>query len=313
MREPIHLFTTSEGRKILYDPDYWDAMNITYPINNFSDHMWTFVIITFLYFLAHQILRIFFILPFGKRWVVHNNGTIVPGQKIDRSVPPDEDELFKFEQAAWRFLYHSFNLGVGLYMLSGQEWVFDVTSYSHDWPELPFPFELRIIYILCICAYIYNFILMFVEPRQKDFWPMFTHHVTTLFLTLSSWYFGHVRAGVLVVILTDIADPIMDLAKVFLYGAHTTLADITFALFGVVFIVSRNYYFPRYILYHSAFYTWNKDGRLVNWCESIIPGLYVLQVLFIYWGYLIIKMAVGMYIKGEERGDIREIKKEKDD
>ena len=45
-----------------------------------------------------------------------------------------------------------------------------------------------------------------IEERRKDHWQMFTHHVITIFLMLSSYYTNFTRIGCLIMVLMDWCD-----------------------------------------------------------------------------------------------------------
>eukprot|EP01130_Rhizamoeba_saxonica_P005737 TRINITY_DN2278_c0_g1_i1.p1 TRINITY_DN2278_c0_g1~~TRINITY_DN2278_c0_g1_i1.p1 ORF type:complete len:199 (+),score=39.20 TRINITY_DN2278_c0_g1_i1:224-820(+) len=165
----------------------------------------------------------------------------------------------------------------------------------------------RLFYLYQLGAYTYGtFSTMFIEPPQKDFWEMLIHHGATLLLVALSYIGNHYRTGISILVLTDISDPFMELAKVFLYSGATAAADVLFATFAVVFLVSRNIIYPIYVLPAATRY-----GAIVPYGYRMVFCLYVLQMLFIFWGYLIIKMAVGMYINGDEKNDSRDVAQEK--
>ena len=49
---------------------------------------------------------------------------------------------------------------------------------------------------------------------------MFFHHLVTMILVGCSYLLGYFRIGVIVMILHDISDPIMEIAKIFHYGKN---------------------------------------------------------------------------------------------
>lgn len=59
---------------------------------------------------------------------------------------------------------------------------------------------------------------LFVQPKQKDFPAMIIHHATTIFLIYMSYMWGFHRIGSVILLTHDIADPIMEVAKCFLYS-----------------------------------------------------------------------------------------------
>lgn len=65
--------------------------------------------------------------------------------------------------------------------------------------------------------YIYTSFAIFFEPKMKDRNEMMLHHVVTLSLLISSYMGNLVKYGLSILILHDIADPLMELAKICFY------------------------------------------------------------------------------------------------
>jgi hypothetical protein len=83
----------------------------------------------------------------------------------------------------------------------------------------------------------------------SDFTQMFVHHMVTIFLIGFSWYWKLAKYGSLILVLHDLADPFMEIAKAFLYCGRQNLADVFFGIFAFVFVFSRCVVFPRMIIY----------------------------------------------------------------
>ena len=49
-------------------------------------------------------------------------------------------------------------------------------------------------------------------------------------------------------IIHDVADPIMEFAKMCIYARRQRMADVFFAIFAAVFILSRDVIFPMYLI-----------------------------------------------------------------
>ena len=101
-------------------------------------------------------------------------------------------------------------------------------------------------------------------------------------------------------LLHDVADPFMELSKIGLYLDNKVIPSIAFPIFAAVFIVSRNYIFPRYII-HSV---WMNESEYKYYWPTLL-WLSVLACLHVFWSYHIL---VILYhnLRGEKRGDIRE-------
>ncbi|KAJ3037972.1 hypothetical protein HDV00_001175 [Rhizophlyctis rosea] len=157
----------------------------------------------------------------------------------------------------------------------------------------------KLFYSIGFGNYFYGSLALYFEPRQKDFNLMIVHHGVTLALIYFSYLWGFYRIGCAVLLLHDASDPIMELAKMCLYSGQKMLADILFAAFAVVFIITRNIIYPIYVIASIPQYAWvERDGKSIPIPEnnpgiraSALFGMSVLEVLHIYWAFLILKMA----------------------
>ena len=103
--------------------------------------------------------------------------------------------------------------------------------------------------------------------------------------------------------LHDMSDPLMEMAKLFLYAGNEFLANVFFVLFSVTFIISRDFIFPICLI---APLTYNEIGRQVPYIDVYIVALSTIGVLNIFWSYLILSMIKRHIISGDVKGDIRE-------
>jgi len=149
--------------------------------------------------------------------------------------------------------------------------------------------------------YVYALMVIPLEPKQKDKVIMFIHHLSALLLLIGSHCNSYCRVGIVVLLITDISDPILEGAKAFQYMGYQTVADVGFNFFAFIFLVFRNILFP-YAVLIPAF------GPM---CSSL-PGtnilkvlIIILQCLFFYWSYMILNIAINM-IAGRGAVDIRD-------
>ena len=86
------------------------------------------------------------------------------------------------------------------------------------------------------------------------------------------------------------------------------MADIFFALFAAVFLASRNFIFPIYIIGSIPKYAYIEgnvpiERGYIRDCAFL--ALCVLEVLHIYWGGLILQMVKLAVTNSGVQGDIR--------
>lgn len=131
----------------------------------------------------------------------------------------------------------------------------------------------------------------FFDVKRKDFWQMFVHHIITLILCATSWICNLHRIGSLVLLVHDCADIFLEAAKITKYAQYQKVCDAIFAVFFVVWIVTRLGCYPR-IIYSSSI----EAPALL---KIMFPAYYIfnsllimLLVLHIGWTILIVQIAI---------------------
>ena len=88
------------------------------------------------------------------------------------------------------------------------------------------------------------------------------------------------------------------------------MADVFFALFAAVFLITRNYIFPVYVISSLYVYGYYEDGTelprghaYIKW--NAFYALCILEILHIYWGFLILKMVKVAIFSNGVQDDIR--------
>jgi hypothetical protein len=111
-------------------------------------------------------------------------------------------------------------------------------------------------YILALAYYLYATLLVVFDlegVRQNDKWEMTLHHLVTIFLIAFSWQWKLYRAGGMILVLHDFADPLMEVAKLMLYTGRQLAANIWFGLFATGFIITRCLIFPAIIIWPTVY------------------------------------------------------------
>lgn len=128
----------------------------------------------------------------------------------------------------------------------------------------------------------------FFDIKRKDFWQMFVHHIVTLLLMALSWVCNLHRVGSLVLVIHDCADIFLEAAKITKYANYQKLCDAIFAIFTVIWIVTRLGFYPR-IIYSSSI----EAPRIL----PMFPAYYIFNSLLIMllclhfvWTYMILKI-----------------------
>ncbi|KAI4877668.1 hypothetical protein NFI96_021346 [Prochilodus magdalenae] len=144
---------------------------------------------------------------------------------------------------------------------------------------------------------------MFMAEGTEDFKEQIIHHIATIFLISFSYCANYVRVGTLVLLVHDSSDFLLESAKMFNYAGWRKTCDGLFVLFALAFLVTRLVIFPCRVLY----------ATLVEWLDFFdpFPGYYffnalllVLQVLHIFWAYLILRMVYKFVFLGKVRSSL---------
>eukprot|EP00842_Homolaphlyctis_polyrhiza_P004300 jgi/Hompol1/4871/HPOL_001853-RA len=216
----------------------------------------------------------------------------------------------KFLISGFKFSLYLTSFLLGAYTLSTEWWTFSRKDYFDGYPNHTMTDVHKMYYLIGSGNVLYMFIKIMADNISLlDKTIMLVHHLTTCFLLALSYYFGFARIGAVILTLHDAADPFMEFAKMSLYAGNEKLADIFFALFAIVFIVTRNIIFPFYVILSIRLYAFYPDGSdLPNYSikYSAEAALWILEILHIYWAALIIHMAIKAIRGGGVEDDVRE-------
>ena len=147
-------------------------------------------------------------------------------------------------------------------------------------------------YVSLLCTVLY-------DTKRKDFYAHVVHHVATLLLITCSYSANCFRGGALVMVVHDVADIPLELAKCAMYAKRKQLADTFFNVFGAVFIITRLAVFPMSIVIPSM------QARLYPCFYFFNTLLAVLQSLNVFWSWTIVRMAYRIFVDKDIKKDIR--------
>ena len=224
-------------------------------------------------------------------------------------------KIVKFVEAVWRFIFYLVFEIVGYYTLVSPNvakwlpWLGDTTQHWEHWPLHDLTGPTRFYYQVELGCYIHQF--MWTEVERSDALEMMVHHLTTIALISLSYLTNFTRVGTSILFLHDSADVFLESAKIFNYMSKADgrawakhLTDIFFATFAVIFFVTRIFVFPRFILssvlYEAPLYLGGSD-----WVGFYVFAglLIVLQVLHVFWFYLIARMIYKLATTGIEKDE----------
>lgn len=171
---------------------------------------------------------------------------------------------------------------------------------SGGYPQSAITLECNTFYIFELGFWISCCLYLGFETRRKDFVEMSIHHLSTVCLILFSFLFDFGRPGILVMMIHDVGDIFLYSAKSAQYRKLNKLADVLFAIFALVFYISRWYVFPRFVIIPLlvTIYSGLTDSnfRIVASYNQVpmlvmLTGLLcVLFALHLMWGFTIARM-----------------------
>lgn len=199
-------------------------------------------------------------------------------------------EIQKFNEAFWRAAFYTFIWCYGIWVGWRESWLLEMRAIWAGWPlEQQASIEVRWYYFLSFGHYIHLFVTQFFEPRRKDWWEMFIHHIVTMMLLFFSYVVNFVRIGTVVLLCHDGSDIFLELAKLFNYMRMGTLCDATFVVFALAFFIGRLVLYPWRVVYVAVVLGAEQVGVWRGF-YIFVGLLLVLQVLHLFWFYTIVCM-----------------------
>ncbi|XP_013791341.1 ceramide synthase 6-like [Limulus polyphemus] len=224
------------------------------------------------------------------------------GRKVERwlrqrTIQEKPLTITKFTESLWRFTFYLSAFLYGLFTLFSKPWLWDTRHCWYDYPHQSVTSDMWWYYMVELGFYWSLTFSQFMDIKRKDFLQMFLHHIITISLLSFSWACNFWRIGTLVMLIHDFADIPLEVTKMCKYLKKQNLADISFIIFTLAWIVSRLGLFPCRIIYSTMY-------------EAIIildffPVYYIfnslllaLQCLHIVWTWIIVRIAIQAIRKG---------------
>ncbi|KAK9876059.1 hypothetical protein WA026_011169 [Henosepilachna vigintioctopunctata] len=212
--------------------------------------------------------------------------------------------LTKFCENSWRCVYYIFSFTYGLVTLWDKPWLWNINECWTKFPHQSVTSDIWWYYMISMSFYWSLCVSQFFDVKRKDFWQMFIHHIATIVLMCLSWIVNVFRIGTLVLVVHDAADILLEAAKMAKYSGYQKVCDFIFAVFTVLWIVTRIGIFPFWIIRNSSI-----DAPKI---VPMFPAYYIfnsllilLLILHMFWTYLILKIAYNSVNAGQMEGDIR--------
>ncbi|KAI0172801.1 longevity assurance proteins LAG1/LAC1 [Hypoxylon sp. FL1284] len=248
-------------------------------------------------------------------------------------------EITRFSEQAWMLIYYSVFWSLGLYLYVNSRYFLNMKELWVDWPIRELDGTTKAYMLAQWAFWVQQVLVIHIEERRKDHVQMLTHHFITITLISMSYFYHHTRVGTLILVLMDVVDLFLPLAKCLKYLGYKKLCDATFVVFMVSWFLARHvfYLMTCYSIYKdtpveigSSCYR-GSDANLTgpfpapdgwgHWFEpfsnptgtvcfttpvrwGFLYCLLGLQVITIFWFCMIIKVAIRV-VKGDGADDTR--------
>uniref|UniRef100_A0A3B5MUI1 Ceramide synthase 3b n=1 Tax=Xiphophorus couchianus TaxID=32473 RepID=A0A3B5MUI1_9TELE len=169
-------------------------------------------------------------------------------------------------------------------------WFYDLKEVWAEFPKQSMLPSQYWYYTLEMGFYLSLLLSLAFDVKRKDFKEQVIHHVATLTLLSFSWISNYIRIGTLVMAVHDSSDIVLEGGKLFNYAQWEKTANVMFVIFTTVFMVTRLVIFPFWLIHCTWVYPLERFDPFFGYYFFNIM-LLVLQILHVYWAFLITRMA----------------------
>ncbi|GAB5593868.1 Sphingosine N-acyltransferase lag1 [Umbelopsis nana] len=219
----------------------------------------------------------------------------------------------RFAEQGWSFAYYSIFWSLGMYVMYHSPHWFNPAQFWIGYPHILISGSMKWYYLVQLGFWIQQIYVLNIEKRRKDHYAMFSHHIITCILVISSYCINFTRIGNAVLCCMDLADILLPFAKILNYLNLRTLCDITFGLFALSWLVTRHVLFTM-IIWSTAFdppkhmdMKWEpeKGKYFTPFTQNIYLGLFLLlNMMILFWFAMILKVIVKV-LTGNAASDTR--------
>ncbi|KAG8927189.1 sphingosine N-acyltransferase lag1 [Tulasnella sp. 418] len=153
-----------------------------------------------------------------------------------------EKKVTRFAEQGWSFVYYTYSWVFGMYIhCHSPYYPFNLNHLWIGYPSthFPIPGPVKFYYLSQLAFWFNQLVILNLEEKRKDYLQMLCHHIITTTLMITSYYMNYTRVGCLILVLLDFGDIFLPLAKMFKYMSLPVLPDITFGIFLLEWLLTR--------------------------------------------------------------------------
>ncbi|KAJ2004004.1 Sphingosine N-acyltransferase lag1 [Coemansia thaxteri] len=230
----------------------------------------------------------------------------------------NERKQRRFCEMGWSMLYITASWCIGFRVWQTSPYYMSTQNLYANYPDdhVIMSYGLKWFYLVQSAFWLSNIYTIHIEERRKDHTEMLAHHAVTITLVLFSYAFHFTRFGHVFMLVMDFPDIFLSSAKMFRYLDHEIIPNVLFGIFSVSWIITKHC-----LCLKMMVSIWTQGTSLVplekrypqypnSYASYPIVGalwfvLCVLQVILLYWFWLILKVLQKVLIKGEHADDNR--------
>lgn len=223
----------------------------------------------------------------------------------------------RFQEQSWSLLYYACSWIFGFYLYWNSEYFLSAEKLFEGWPHNHMSFAFKLYYLIQTGCWLQQIVVLNIEEKRKDYLQMFSHHIITSLLCIGSYISYFTRIGHNILLLMDIVDVILSLAKILKYSGFGRICDIIFICFMLLWIVLRHgiYNYLVWVVATKATKIMDRDcskfpsgsneicytQSQINFFIFLLIGL---QIITIIWLLMILRVAFRV-ITGGSAEDVR--------
>uniref|UniRef100_A0A3P9I8S9 Ceramide synthase 3b n=1 Tax=Oryzias latipes TaxID=8090 RepID=A0A3P9I8S9_ORYLA len=217
----------------------------------------------------------------------------------------------RFCEASWRCGFYLFAFCGGIVALYDKPWLYNLKEVWAEFPKQSMLPSQYWYYHLEMGFYLSLLLSLTFDVKRKDFKEQVIHHIATMTLLSFSWVSNYIRIGTLVMVVHDSSDILLEGAKVFNYAKRYQISNAMFVAFTALFMVTRLVIFPFWLIHCTWVYPLERFKPFFGYYFFNFM-LMVLQILHIYWAFLITRMVYKFIFSEHLEGDVRSDEEEED-
>eukprot|EP00388_Colpodella_angusta_P003073 GDKJ01011052.1.p1 GENE.GDKJ01011052.1~~GDKJ01011052.1.p1 ORF type:complete len:483 (-),score=124.27 GDKJ01011052.1:635-2083(-) len=230
-------------------------------------------------------------------------------------------KILKFRENLFYALWHTTSFSIVISLLFSSSWFQDVLDGEYHTFFLDDDYAdsaTRNVYFLQLSFWLSCLIYCGFETWREDTAILIAHHFFTLFLLFASWQHTYWKIGLIVLNIHDLSDILLYTAKTLSYSkVPETPVTAVFGSFAVSFLLTRNVLYPMVCIFPAIdaltvprdpppSYLYKKDRDFLLAPVACTVFMCLLEVLHIYWLYLIVRMIYRQIVAPPSRKRLRD-------